>query len=72
MADSMLFGAGECPKCKSENLDYQGFEMQDDGGYYPYTCKECEFEGREYYNLDFVGHYTEDGEKVETATPNNK
>ena len=48
---------GKCAVCGSENLDYNGiFEIIDDGGFYPYSCGECDFEGREWYNLTFVGH----------------
>lgn len=57
---------GKCPKCgKYGQLSYDGkLEMQDSGGYYRYTCGNCGFSGREYYNLIFCEHMNEDGSPI--------
>jgi len=44
-----------CVKCNSDNIIYGGFEVQDNYGYYEYTCQDCEYEGKEYYKLVYDG-----------------
>ena len=48
--------AGQCPKCGGNNLEYGVSEPLDGSIYYPYTCQDCNFDGDEFYNLEFVGH----------------
>ena len=55
---------GRCPKCNSDDLKYDSLEIVDDSLYYPYTCRQCEFDGREWYNLHFIGHWDLDGEEL--------
>lgn len=49
---------GTCPVCNSDNLDYGGMEIAALGNhiFYPYTCGDCKFEGKEYYRLNFLSH----------------
>lgn len=51
---------GECPNCGSYNLDYGVMELVDQECFYPYRCKSCGFEGKEWYALKFLEH-TEKG-----------
>jgi len=50
---------GQCPKCKSEDIDYGTLEVEGESVVYPFSCNNCEFEGQEYYNLVFDGIYEE-------------
>jgi len=46
--------AGVCVKCGSEDLDYDGVEIEMDGNiHYPYTCNHCKHEGNEYYTVTY-------------------
>ena len=56
--------AGTCPRCGKENLDHGAIGSDDGGIYYPYTCLYCNFEGREWYNLTFDCHTSENGEDI--------
>ena len=58
---------GKCPRCGSERLDYDAFELGSIGGtaYYPFTCNDCGFTGREWYDLNFSGYTDEDGEEMD-------
>jgi len=47
---------GICPKCGSDNLEYGPVEPEDESIYYPYTCQNCDFDGNEYYDVNFTGH----------------
>lgn len=44
--------SGHC-KCGEPITDYHAFEMQDEWGYYPFTCKACGKEGKENYSLTY-------------------
>ena len=48
---------GVCPICGNVSLDYTG-DTDDDGDEKSYECycNDCDFEGREYYRLVFIGH----------------
>ena len=48
---------GYCPKCNSDNLNYETNVNDGDSLYYPYICENCGFEGREYYTLEFSCHW---------------
>ena len=57
---------GNCPKCNSENL---GYDTNLDTGSgdticYEYTCGDCGFNGQEWYNLQFAGHYDSEGVEI--------
>jgi hypothetical protein len=56
---------GICPKCGSEELDYDSPEMGVDTITYPYTCEDCEFCGQELFSVTFVTHQDEDGNDME-------
>ena len=49
---------GQCPKCGSNDLDYESVElgMIGDTISYPYTCLNCRLKGYECYDVAFVGH----------------
>ncbi len=51
--------AGYCPKCGKQRLNYGAYEMQDDGGFYPCTCPDCHWGGKEWYNMSFA-EYTDE------------
>lgn len=53
---TMKTGQGICPMCGSLQLDYGSLEVDDQSVGYPYTCKNCKFEGIEWYNLLFTTH----------------
>jgi len=57
---------GKCPKCGSLDLDYGAMEhsMGDEEVYYPFTCGNCGFAGRECYHLKFILMTDEEGEEV--------
>jgi len=48
---------GKCPKCGSENLKYDAWELESiigDSLYYPFTCKDCGCEGKEWYDMNYA------------------
>jgi len=57
---------GECPECGSTNLDYDAMELGEIGDqvYYPFLCKNCGFNGREWYKLEFVAFTDENGNEI--------
>ena len=43
---------GECPNCGSNDLDYESIEPIDNKQiFYPFTCNNCDAEGRETWGL---------------------
>ena len=55
---------GTCPECGCETLEYDCCcEIGYDEIKYPYNCIECKFEGEERYSIEFVGHWTVNGDK---------
>lgn len=54
---------GQCPFCKSFNIDYDN--VFQDGDVYDYlcTCKDCKKRFREAYHLEYDGMYDIDGDK---------
>ena len=44
---------GHCPKCKASNIIYEGFEIQDNSGYYEATCQECGTFFKEWHELKY-------------------
>ena len=58
---------GNCPKCNSNDLNYATIvdvTRGDECIYYPFTCDDCNFEGREYYNIHFTGYEDNDGNEI--------
>lgn len=57
--------AGVCPKCGEQNLSYETIlQVSEEGVCYPYICNDCEFEGNEWYSIEFSEHRTKEGEEV--------
>ena len=52
--------SGVCPKCGSEAIDYDGFDI--DGVYYNARCEECGCEFQECYELKFQENVITNGE----------
>lgn len=48
-----------CPLCGAKKLDYGTLEIFDTCVEYPWECKSCGAEGKEYANLIFDGHRVE-------------
>jgi len=48
---------GQCPKCKSDDLEYSNGELTDGGFVYDVICNQCNWEGQGWYNLVFSGYY---------------
>ena len=48
---------GECPLCQSENLDFNGNEIDDLCVNNRWDCKNCGASGIESYDMEFVGHF---------------
>lgn len=48
---------GKCPICGSEEITYEVIEVADNSVYYPAMCDNCHATWKEYYNLEFSGHY---------------
>lgn len=44
---------GRCPKCNSDKLDYGMPESDNEHIYYPFTCKKCKTQGKEYYEVEY-------------------
>ena len=44
---------GKCPEC-GVDLDYQGGEVQDECYVYDVSCTECDWSGKECYDLYFA------------------
>lgn len=47
---------GYCPNCGKNNLNYSPLEIDGLSLCYPFTCEDCNFEGEEWYNLEFVSY----------------
>lgn len=54
---------GKCPVCGSQNIEYEKFEFDDNGGSYPAECLDCHATFDESYNLVFDDHYNIEGNK---------
>jgi len=48
---------GNCPKCNSENIEYDGVEIEwgDGVAWNEYLCLDCGDKGREHYDLTYWG-----------------
>ena len=47
---------GKCLVCGSDELDYDGFIVEDGSAEYRWLCKNCGVSGREFYDLVFNEH----------------
>ena len=45
---------GICPKCGSENLDYQDSEEKDEYLVYEFECEKCGATGKEWYTVSYL------------------
>lgn len=46
---------GVCPYCGGTDLDYGVFQIYDDNiGYYPVTCNDCQASFEENYEIKFI------------------
>lgn len=45
---------GSCPFCGGVSLDYGALEIEDGQLYYPWVCDDCNAEGKEWYELNFI------------------
>lgn len=64
-----MFKSKYCPKCYkrlllANNIEYDFF---DDIVYREYVCDNCGFEGKEYYQLTFIGHTNKDKRDIESS-----
>ncbi len=62
----------KCPKCGEGGLDHKEKELEisrfmrnEDTVHSYYECPNCEFKGKEVYELVFTEHQTENGEVVD-------
>jgi hypothetical protein len=53
MADAKFQAVGKCPKCGSENVEYGTSLLEGDSLGYKMTCKDCNCEAIEWYNLSY-------------------
>ena len=44
---------GTCPACGSDELEYDGFSVEDSDCIYKWKCEECGVSGRDYYDMTF-------------------
>ena len=61
---------GVCPKCGSHNLDYENMEPDGECVYWEVYCRDCDWEGEEWYDLKFVCYYSK--EKLERKEESGK
>ena len=55
--------AGVCPKCGGDELDFDGFVVEDNSVIYNWACQNCGVCGRECYDMTFSEHII-DGEEL--------
>ncbi len=60
----MISEQGLCPKCQTHGLEYGAMELQDSMIYYAYSCENCTFEGKEWFELSFQCHTDKNGEEL--------
>lgn len=57
LVEKVEMAAGHCPVRGCEgDLDYGCFELEDDGGYYPWRCMSCGATGKEWHDMSFSEH----------------
>ena len=56
--------------CGSTDLEYSALETNGTLAFFPYTCYDCNFKGKEFYNMTFKDHTDSDGNRIkEDKTP---
>jgi hypothetical protein len=58
---------GHCPKCNSTDLNYDticDINPSEQAVYYLFECNNCEFKGKEWYNLHFTEFTDEDNVSI--------
>lgn len=53
MSEKKQTKEGECPSCKSTNIEYGMMIPEDDSVYYEVYCNKCDSDIREYYKLTY-------------------
>jgi len=48
--------AGICPLCGCDDLEYDGYEVEETRCVYDWHCPKCDTFGREWHRLVFSGH----------------
>jgi hypothetical protein len=51
-----LYGPGICPKCREIDLNYDGYELNDEMLEFKWVCNVCGAKGVERYNIEFFEH----------------
>lgn len=46
---------GTCPNCKNEELEYDSCYPEGNQMIYPFTCRKCGCQGKEFYAMNFNG-----------------
>jgi len=65
MSEQKRREAGVCPVCNKLQLQYGEADINDEGIKYDYVCDNCNFEGVEWYNVEFSQHLTREGKEIE-------
>jgi predicted Zn-ribbon and HTH transcriptional regulator len=55
MKEKIDYCMGECPKCGSEDIDYDVLEIGDTYAFYPAKCEDCGQKFEENYELTYTG-----------------
>ncbi len=51
-------GGNCCPRCRSDNIEGKGVEIEKGKAYQPCFCHDCEHEWSDNYTLTSVTHHT--------------
>jgi hypothetical protein len=60
--DAIRHEPGICPACGSDELDFDGFLVEDNSVIYKWDCKGCGIGGRECYDMTFSEHIIDGGD----------
>jgi C4-type Zn-finger protein len=60
---------GHCPSCGVADLDYDTINVEGESLCYPFTCNTCNFQGEEWYNLEFSSYVTYPNDKFTELFP---
>ena len=58
-----------CPVCGSENLEYAGYDVEDQSIAYNWDCDDCESSGVEYHDFVFAFHSVTHNTKETESCP---
>ncbi len=71
--------SGCCPKCGSNNLNFDDYEFNGDSVIFTYECKKCSFLGYEEHTCQFIGHsdtygnqFWNEGDEVDMEDTDNE